>query len=318
MEAVLSSATNIENQYYYIWDPTINVRGAYVAVGVQNGVNNNPSSVATKYLQPGQAFFVKNTSSMSAAPSLTMTENHKATVASNPSLFRNASNEISNGVLKLTLENNNNQILDAITLLFNENASNEVDQNDASRLTNLDEELAIQKSTAQLTVEQRNYPLVSEIIDLSVTKYRGINYVFKASLQNYEGSTPFLLDTFSNTYTQLFNGQEVNYSFVVNEGSNTSNRFKIVFQNSTLDNDDFANNIKLYPNPAKAGASFYIDGITEATVSVYNVVGQNIPVSVMSQGNAVQVTPTTALSQGVYLVTVTTAGKTAQVKWIVE
>ena len=318
MEAVLSSATNIENQYYYIWDPTINVRGAYVAVGVQNGVNNNPSSVATKYLQPGQAFFIKNTSSMSAAPSLTMTENHKATVASNPSLFRNASNEISNGVLKLTLENNNNQILDAITLLFNENASNEVDQNDASRLTNLDEELAIQKSTAQLTVEHRNYPLVSEIIDLSVTKYRGINYVFKASLQNYEGSTPFLLDTFSNTYTQLFNGQEVNYSFVVNEGSNTTDRFKIVFQNTTLSTDDFANNIKLYPNPAKAGASFYLDGITEATVSVYNVVGQNIPVTVMSQGNTTQVTPTAALSQGVYLITVTTAGKTAQVKWIVE
>jgi hypothetical protein len=73
-----------------------------------------------------------------------------------------------------------------------------------------------------------------------------------------------------------------------------------------------------YPNPAKAGASFYIDGITEATVSVYNVLGQNIPVTVMSQGNAIQVIPTAALSQGVYLVTVTTAGKTAQVKWIVE
>jgi hypothetical protein len=38
----------------------------------------------------------------------------------------------------------------------------------------------------------------------------------------------------------------------------------------------------------------------------------------MSQGNAIQVTPTATLSQGVYLVTVTTAGKTAQVKWIVE
>jgi hypothetical protein len=51
---------------------------------------------------------------------------------------------------------------------------------------------------------------------------------------------------------------------------------------------------------------------------VYTIVGQNIPVTVMSQGNAVQVTPSASLSKGVYLVTVTTEGKTQHVKWIVE
>lgn len=75
----------------------------------------------------------------------------------------------------------------------------------------------------------------------------------------------------------------------------------------------------MYPNPTKSGASFYVAGIKEATVLVYNVVGQNIPVTVVSQGNAIQVTPTATLSQGIYLVSVTTTdGKTAQVKWIVE
>ena len=91
-----------------------------------------------------------------------------------------------------------------------------------------------------------------------------------------------------------------------------------MFQTSALSADDFVKNIKLYPNPAKAGGSFYIDGITEATVSVYNVVGQTIPVTVMSQGNAIQVTPSASLSNGVYLVSITTQGITKQVKWIVE
>jgi hypothetical protein len=100
--------------------------------------------------------------------------------------------------------------------------------------------------------------------------------------------------------------------------SSLVNRFKIVFQTSALSADDFVKNIKLYPNPAKAGGSFYIDGITEATVSVYNVVGQTIPVTVMSQGNAIQVTPSASLSKGVYLVSITTQGITKQVKWIVE
>ena len=99
---------------------------------------------------------------------------------------------------------------------------------------------------------------------------------------------------------------------------NTTNRFKIVFQNSALSTDDFANNIKLYPKPAKAGASFYVDGITEATVTVYNLLGQNVPVQTKSQGTTLQVTPNTNLSQGVYLVNITKDDTTKQVKWIVE
>jgi hypothetical protein len=147
------------------------------------------------------------------------------------------------------------------------------------------------------------------------------NYTFKIETTNFDSDlTPYLVDNFLNTQTEITTSQAFLASFVTtsNQASYSEDCFKIVFQTSALSTDDFANNIKLYPNPAKAGGSFYVDGITEAIVSVYNVVGQNIPVTVMSQGNAVQVTTTAALSQGVYLVTVTTAGKTAQVKWIVE
>jgi hypothetical protein len=74
----------------------------------------------------------------------------------------------------------------------------------------------------------------------------------------------------------------------------------------------------LYPNPSKAGDSFYVQGSSAAEVTVYNVMGKHIPVQVKSQGNALQVTPMQTLSQGIYLVTVITEGKTQHVKWIVE
>ena len=82
--------------------------------------------------------------------------------------------------------------------------------------------------------------------------------------------------------------------------------------------NDFAQQIVLYPNPAKAGASFYVDGITEATVTVYNMLGQVIPVQTKSQYNTLQVSPKNSLNKGVYMVNITMEGKTKQVKWIVE
>mgnify|MGYP007006563124 FL=1 len=68
--------TNIESTYYY-WDPTLsgtNNRGAYATLtidGIGGETPNTLSSQVSKYLQPGQGFFIRNTSS---SPSLTFKE----------------------------------------------------------------------------------------------------------------------------------------------------------------------------------------------------------------------------------------------------
>lgn len=212
--------------------------------------------------------------------------------------------------------------IDATKAVFSAEYSNELGLGDAEKLEAAGENIAWYRNNTKLAIEAvapatTSDELVMKTIRLGANK----NYTFKINTTNFDADlTPYLVDNFLNTQTQISTSEVylANFSTTSNVASYGEDRFKIVFQNSALSTDDFANNIKLFPNPAKAGASFYVDGITEATVSVYNVVGQNIPVSVMSQGNAVQVTPNTALSQGVYLVTVTTAGKTAQVKWIVE
>lgn len=134
-------------------------------------------------------------------------------------------------------------------------------------------------------------------------------------MENYSGPTPYLFDTQNNTYTQIDNNTIV--PFTVNGIELT--RFKIVFQNGTLSTPDYSNQIVLYPNPgASSASSFNIDGIADAEVSLFTLIGQSIPVRTVTNGKGMEVISKTSLSKGVYLVNITKEGKTSHVKWIVE
>ena len=77
--------TNVENNVYY-WDPTIsgtNGRGAYITYNELNG-NNTVGSLADRYIQPGQAFFVRNNSDVSPSNLPSITFDHADIVGSSP------------------------------------------------------------------------------------------------------------------------------------------------------------------------------------------------------------------------------------------
>mgnify|MGYP002631972571 CR=1 FL=1 len=315
----LVTKTGIEDTYY-AWAPNMGTgaaRGNYVAYNVTSG--NSGGGLVDRYIQPGQAFFVKNTGS--SAGTLTFEEAHKATTSAN--VFRTA-NTPSLGVA--LYDPNELAIggypIDATKAVFSSEYTNELGLGDAEKLEAAGENIAWFRNNTKLAIDALAPVTTSDELAMKTLRLgANKNYTFKIQTTNFDADlTPYLVDNFLNTQTAISTSEVylATFSTTSNVASYSEDRFKIVFQTSALSTDDFVKNIKLYPNPAKAGGSFYIDGITEASVLVYNVVGQNIPVTVMSQGNATQVTPTTALSQGVYLVTVTTAGKTAQVKWIVE
>jgi autotransporter-associated beta strand protein len=313
IKAALDASTNMDKTIVYYWDPTLNTRGAYVTRTLSSDSNNVPSSF-NQYLQPGQAVFVQNTSA--GAPTMTITESHKAVGNAAAGVFRTTDSS-DFGLLRVHLQaNTNNQwnTIEGTLAVFNNMYSWNTTEEDAVKFANLDEEVSLMQDNTSLAIAMQTNPSSTNELPIRLKNTRHTAYQWKFELSDYNGLTPYLVDTQNNTYTPIENNTVV--PFTVN--GQELNRFKIVFQNSALSIDDFANNIKLYPNPAKAGASFYIDGMAEATVSVYNVLGQNIPVQLKSQGNAIQVTPTQTLSQGIYLVTVTTEGKTQHVKWIVE
>jgi hypothetical protein len=315
IKAVLTASTNMNTDVLYYWDPTLNARGAYVTrtLGIVN--QNSVTSSFNQYLQPGQAVFVKkdNTANM---PTMTITENHKSIVNAAPGVFRNASsNEI--GVLRANLKasvNNQWTTVEGALAIFHSDYSWGATQEDATKLSNLDEEVSFIQKNTSLAIAMQNNPASTDELPIKLNNTRYANYQWQFELTNYEGLIPYLFDNSNNSYTKIDNNTIV--PFAVNGQEQT--RFKIVFQNTSLSTPDFNNEIVLYPNPGKAGGSFYLQNITEATVTLYNLLGKNIPVLTTAKEHGIQVTPSGSLSQGVYLINVTSQGKTTQVKWIVE
>ena len=312
--ALANSSSDINPNVVYYWDPTINSRGGYITRNLQTS-QNSPTSNVNDYVQPGQAFFVVNKITLTGTPALTFTESHKSVANAAAGAFRNAnSNEY--GTLRVNLQANTNnqwQTIEGAVAIFNSNFSTAVTEEDATKMTNLDEEVSfVQNNTALAIACQPNPALTSEL-PIRLNKTRHTNYQWQFDIANYSGPTPFLVDTQNNSITQITNTIVVPFTADTN-----ANRFKIVFQNAALNLSDFSTQLALYPNPTKAGESFYIDGISEASITVFNVLGQNIQVQTKSQGNSVQVTPSASLTKGVYLVNITSKGNTQQVKWIVE
>jgi hypothetical protein len=317
---------------YYAWDPNLgtgNQRGRYVSCDVAGNTSiisgtGSPSTDVDQFIQPGQAVFIQKTTS-GVNGSVTIKETDKA--ATFTDVFRtpnNSSNAI-NGKLGVNLYESlaysiGEYPIDGAVVVsgttFNTNSASD----DTKKIMSHGEQVAFVRDNIQLGVEKISAPQENDELSIAcVNLVPNKNYVWSVVLQDeFSNEDTYLYDAFTQIYHPIQQNSVISFSTNDNVNSTLTNRFKIVFQTSALTTDDFVKNIKLYPNPAKAGASFYVDGITEATVSVYNVVGQNIPVTVMSQGNAVQVTPSASLSKGVYLVSITTQGITKQVKWIVE
>lgn len=314
IKTVLDAATNMNTGVVYYWDPTLNARGGYVTRDLTNN-NNTPTSSFNQYLQPGQAVFVKKANTAPTA-TMTFTESHKAVANAAAGVFRTV-NTSAYGLLRVNLQANTNnqwQTIEGTLALFNDNYSWNVTSEDATKMANLDEEVSFVQNNTSLAIACQPNPTATTELPIRLTNTRYTNYQWQFDLDNYDGATPYLFDTLNNSYTQINNGTLV--PFIAD--ANTTNRFKIVFQNAVLSNTAFQNTLAIYPNPAKAGASFYVEGISEATVTVSNLLGQNVPVQTKNQGTTLQVTPNTNLSQGMYLVNITTQGTTQQVKWIVE
>ena len=323
IEAVLTSSTNINPNYYYVWDPKVggtNGRGAYVTYTFINNDNNVSGSLVNQYLQPMQACFVKTLAN--GASSVVFQESNKY-ATTNENVYRSTTIQLP--ILKLNLFDLNsfqqgNTLLDGIMCFFGNTYSNGLDAYDAGKLTNLDENLALMVENSQQSIATFNDPTLTTIYPLSLSNYRHQNYVIKTELVNYDGLSPYLVDQFLGTTTALeHNGT---YAFSLDPNQTTSSaidRFKIVFQNSALSAADFSKNIALFPNPAKAGESFYLQGISEtANVTVYTVLGQKVPIEIQAQGQQLKVTPKTSVSQGIYLVNITSENQSTSIKWILE
>jgi hypothetical protein len=163
MQAVLASATNLNTAFYYVVDPSLGIKGAYLTVDV----TAVPTPHISKYLQPGQACFV-NTLAVGPA-SLTFTEANKSDVAAQTTIFKTKNTAMPS--IGLTLYDAASNRLDVLKIAFDASETNDVNQNDASKMTNFDESMASSNSGKLLAIEKRAIPTDTDEIPLNIIHF---------------------------------------------------------------------------------------------------------------------------------------------------
>ena len=329
IKQLLENSGGVNTQFFYVWDPTQNTRGAYVTVDANLNANNMSSSTANKYLQPWQGGFVKLKGNQT--PYLNFTEDIKKVSTVTTTTFR-AANSNTTSVLQVDLYEadafeNGNTAADGFTINFSDSFSNDVDEMDAGKFGNLDENLAIHKDNDFLSIEYRDVLADGDEVLFYNSNYRNSNYIYAITLPSVLGVTVYLEDNYLGTSTPLQN-DNINYiSFQVDEDieeSMASDRFKITVEENNLSADEYtlSSSMVLYPNPTNVG---YVNikftdtiDFADASVQVYNLLGKKI-YDEQIQINQKEISLSTQeFSKGVYLVKVNTGERSYTQKVIVQ
>ncbi|MBP6757978.1 MAG: T9SS type A sorting domain-containing protein [Flavobacterium sp.] len=332
MSGVLTNSSNLNTNFYYVWDPKVggaNGRGAYVTYTFAGNTNSVSGSAVNQYLQPMQACFVKTLNN--GAASITFNESDKYVAATNENVYKTANTKTNTATasLRLTLYekedfDNLQTPTDGALLLFNDNYSNTVDSNDANKMSNLDETMSVVADNTKLSIGSFQYPQDNTVYPIIIDQYRYANYTLVADLGNYNGLIPYIHDKFSQTYTEV--NSTINYPFSVdanNALSSANNRFEVVYKtSSSLGIADFTTEaVSLYPNPSTNNEFNlqlpHADG--NYNVKVCNILGQEIPVKLIETNpNTIHCETATTTPPGLYQVIITKDNSKIIKKWIKE
>ena len=330
MNQVLIRATNVNPNYYYMWDPTLGGapgefdvqggRGAFVTIDLTSGGGPiipdgvSGTTEANKFLQPVQAaFFVTGTGG--ATPQLTFLETDKNVGVPQTATFR--TNTIyRNPFMKVNLFTQANYAAgetasDGLKIKFNDYGNNGADMKDAPKFGNLDENLARTIDGGYYSIESRNFPENGEILPLFINQYRFTDYTFVMEINDLpENITAYLKDAYLDTETELNANSLTALNFEVDETipeSIAPDRFSITFNVSALEVDEtVATTFSLYPNPAVDG-NFFVSlpnsAGDEVHISLYNVLGQKVynTEGTMGANNRINV-QAGRLNAGIYVV----------------
>jgi hypothetical protein len=279
-----------------------------------------------RYIQPGQAIFVKNTT-LGTAGTLTFKESDKANTIT--SVFRTQEIQPVSKLGLMVYEPTELALgaypIDGAVALFGTDFTNGIDAGDVEKLESSGENLAWFNSNQKLAMTSmapvtNNDELVIKTLRFTANK----SYTFKFESSDFDTNvSAFLVDQFLNTQSpiNLTQADFITINTTSDVASYNDNRFKIVFNVSQLVNPNFESSIRLYPNPSKT-SSFYLDlsnwdDTTE--VVLHNALGQQIPLAKeMNNGMTREFKSLNSLPTGMYFITISQEGKSITKKWILQ
>ena len=229
---------------YWGWDPNLSNLGGYVTVNVVGDVTIiapfSGSTGLNQYIQPGQGFFVRTTASN---PSLTIREQDKvpnfnaSAFLTGPAQPRNVLPLLA---INLQYVNGANTVLaDGVVAAFSSDFSDGVGAEDAAKLTNTAESIAILNGHDSLSIDARQAPEPNDTLFLRLRKINKPEYRFQIFGHQMDPGTtqPYLIDRYLNTSQALSVTDTNNIAFQTDASipaSYAPDRFYIVFRESTV------------------------------------------------------------------------------------
>ena len=305
------------NPGYKIWmaDPSMNASGGYVTYDGTNWSTPTPSGV-NGYIQSGQGFFVRKSTDGSFA----ISETHKVSGSSLNWFERNTTTESADKIRVLLYKQDGVdwKLADGILAVNSLSGVNDVDDTDANKMSNFNENIMFRNGTTNLSIEYKALPTETDVQQLRLTNTSAQAYQLRVHTEEYLNSTltPVLEDTLLGTMTPIpTDGSEVTVPFtgIVASSTNPDNRFRIVYQ-SLLGTTPFEPALAMvFPNPVKDNLTIQLVSNTNpATFSIANLVGQVIKKgSLNTVSNSISLE---SIQEGFYLVTISQNGKTSTSK----
>lgn len=226
--------SNLSSNYWYL-DPTQGISGVYIVYNTLTGSNNG----GTKYIQPGQAFFVQNAIGTSPVnPSLTFTESAKdTTTGGRVALFGNGSSSR----LSVSLWRDIDAVykkMDGLAIVFDNSFSNGIGQEDATKINNSSDNIAVATSYgSNLSIDGRKPVAANDSISLTVSETSTTNYRIDidASKYDFAGSNVYLKDAYLNKLTPVLSQvSSVTVAVDATKPESFRNRFQLVFKPAPL------------------------------------------------------------------------------------
>ncbi|MEP6948534.1 MAG: immunoglobulin domain-containing protein [Ginsengibacter sp.] len=231
--------------FFYLWDP--NLGGNYGLGGYQTFSYNGMDYIVTpglgsygavgsanNYIKSGQAFFVQGAGT---GGSLTFKE-----AAKTSSAVVSVAAPVPQPQLRTSLfgvnTDSSTYMIDGVLSNYDDSYSNNVDDMDAIKFSNVSENLSIKNGNTLLVVERRFSIVQNDTIFLNLTgeKVQKYRFEFSAVQLDRPELTGFLEDSYLHTSTQLnLSGTTaIDFNIVNMPGSSAANRFRVVFKPATV------------------------------------------------------------------------------------
>ncbi|HRO44175.1 MAG TPA: T9SS type A sorting domain-containing protein, partial [Flavipsychrobacter sp.] len=282
-----TNTANINRKFWTI-DPNLNTIGAYVTVtwdGV-SGYTVAPASAQNQYIQTGQAFFVEALTPNTLS-TVEIQENDKETNAAQTAVFRTNGGNMETFRINLKKSFNNNYgMIDGTLVNGHQNLSNTIGSGDATKFGNFNENISIWKgNNTWLAIEGRQLLDNNDTVAISVSNMQQTNYQleFEPGNMNVAGLSATLIDNFANTTTPISLTANTAYSFSVtsNSASTGTNRFRVVFNNTTPLDLKFVN-VRAEKKEGKVNVSWVVNN--EEGIHTYEVERSNEGKAFSKQG----------------------------------